>query len=265
MKDQLAIQNLLRTKFSEIQRQNARFSLRAYSKKLGVHVGALTYIMNGKRNVSRKLAERIAQRLLLDPQQRSELLGLFPEKRKYRKNDSSPGEVFEPRYLELSASQFKVASEWEHFAIMSLVKCEGFISQSTWIATRLGITETKAKQVVDRLLQLGLLAMDSSGALSRSEKSYRTPDDVADLSLKRHHEQTLDLAKESIFRDEVAMRDFTTITMAIDPRKMSAAKELIRKQQDELSDLLESGHQTEVYRLSVQLFPLSRIELSEGN
>lgn len=264
MKDQIAVQNILREKFGEIQRQNPRYSLRAFAKKVGVHVGALTYIMNGKRNVSRDLAERITRRLLLDPQQRSEILGLFPEKRKNRKPGlAAQGEVLESRYLELSAAQFKISAEWEHFAIMSLAKCADFQSSPSWIASRLGITETRARQVVDRLLQLGLFTLDASGTLTRSEKSYRTTDDIADISLKRHHEQSLDLAKESLFRDDVSRRDFTTITMAIDPKKLSMAKELIRKHEDELSDLLESGHRTEVYRLSMQLFPLSRIE-NEG-
>ena len=143
---------------------------------------------------------------------------------------------------------------------MSLAKCAGFQSTHTWIASRLGITESRAKQVVERLLELGLFERDASGALTRSEKSYRTTDDIADISLKRHHEQSLDLAKESLYRDDVKIRDFTTITMAIDPKKLSVAKDLIRKYEDELSDLLESGHRTEVYRLSCNRFRLSRIE-----
>ncbi len=265
MKEQIAIQNLLQKKFAEIQHSNPRYSLRAYAAKVGVHVGALTYIMNGKRNVSRKLAGRIALRLLLDPQQRSELLGLFPEKTKYRKAANSH-EQLEPRYLELSASQFKIAAEWEHFAVMSLARCDDFDSSADWISKRLGITAARSRQVVERLLQLGLFEMDGSGKLGRTEKSYRTQDDVAEISLKKHHEQSLDLAKDSLYRDSVASRDFTSITMAIDPKKISMAKERIRKFEDELSDLLESGHRTEVYRLSMQLFPLSKVdEKTRGN
>lgn len=260
MKEQLALQNVLRTKFAEIQRQNPRYSLRAYAKKVGVHVGALTYIMNGKRNVSRKLAERMARRLLLDPQERSEVLGLFPEK---RKRPVQGTEAFEPRYLELKASEFKIAAEWEHFAVMSLARCKDFVSTPEWIARRLGISPTRAKQVVDRLLQLGLLQSDSKGKWTRSKQSYRTTDDVADLSLKKHHEQTLDLAKESLFRDGISIRDFTSLTMAIDPRKIGETKELIRNFEDQASEILESGHPTEVYRLSVQLYPLSKIQKLE--
>lgn len=262
MKEQIAIQKILRERLAEIQRQNPQYSLRAFAQRVGVHVGALSYILNGKRNVSRTLAERISKRLLLDPQQRSEVLELFPQKRRYKKVGQSI-ENFEPRYLELSASQFKIAAEWEHFAVMSLINCKDFQNTPTWIANRLNITETRAKQVIDRLILAGLFTVDVAGNLTRSQKSYRTTDDIADVSMKKHHEQNFDLAKESLHRDSVKVRDFTTTTMAIDPKKISTAKEVIRKFQDDLSDLLETGNQTEVYRLSVQLFPFTKIDDGE--
>lgn len=257
----MIVQNLLRSKLTEIQATNSQYSLRAYSKKVGVHVGALSSIMNGKRNVSRELAERIVEKLLLDPQERSEILMHFPEKRRYQKSDLP--QVFEPKYLEFNASQFKVVAEWEHFAVMSLLNCNDFVSEISWIASRLGISENRAHQVITRLVQVGLFTLDNNGRLERSKQSYRTSDDVANLSLRKCHDESLNLAKESLHRDPVEVRDFTSITMAIDPKKLSIAKERIRKFQDELSELLESGHQTEVYRLSMQVFPLSKIKKFE--
>jgi uncharacterized protein (TIGR02147 family) len=251
---QVAIQNVLRQKFQESQRLNPRYSLRAFSKKVGVHVGALSGILNGKRKVSRKLAERITQRLLLDPQLASEVLSQFPNNKK----GLITQEIYNPRYLELSSSQFKISTEWEYFAVMSLVRCDDFESSPKWIAQRLGISEKRAEEIVNRLLDLELFKKDETGTLTRTEQSFRTPDEVADISLKKHHDQTLELARESIYRDAIELRDFTTITMAIDPSKLRMAKELIRKQQDELSDLLEAGKRTEVYRLSIQLIPLTK-------
>jgi uncharacterized protein (TIGR02147 family) len=269
MKEQVAIQNLLQEKFMEIQRGNPRYSLRAYARRVGVHVGALTYIINGKRNVSKKLAERITTKLLIEPQLRSEILALFPDKIKYRKTiragrDPEARETTGTRYLELNAMQFKIAAEWEHFAVLSLVNCADFEGSCEWISKRLAIPPTKARRVVERLLDLGLLTRSGDGTLSRSKVSYQTSDEVAEISVKKHHEQSLDLAKESLFRDDVKIRDFTTLTMAIDPSRLKAAKDRIRGFEDELSDLLESGNREEVYRLSVQLFPLSRIESDKG-
>jgi len=77
-----------------------------------VHVGALSSILNGKRNVSRDLAERVTRRLLLD--HKSDLkFWILPRKKKYKKVDTAIDDI-EPRYLALTAQQFKIVAEWEH-------------------------------------------------------------------------------------------------------------------------------------------------------
>ena len=257
MQEQTAIQNLLRKKLAEGQKGNPGYSLRAYARKVGVHVGALTYIINGKRNVSKDLAERIVRKLLLDPQERSEILGLFPDKVPKPK---PAAKAVAARYLRLNADQFKAVAEWEHFGVMSLARCEDFDGEEASIAQRLGLTAARTQIVIKRLLELGMIVQDENGKLSRSEQAFSTTDDVLDVSIQKHHEQALDMAKESLAVHDVGVRDFTSLTMAIDIKKLSIAKERIRKFQDELSDLLESGHQTEVFRLSMQLFPLSKLQ-----
>lgn len=258
MKEQIAVQNLLRTHLIELQSKNPSYSLRSYAGKVGVHVGALSSIMNGKRNVSRVLAERIARKLLIDPQVRSELLGLFPER---RKNKKAQDEVQSgPRYMEVEASQFKMIAEWEHYAVLSLMNCKDFKDESSWIAVRLGISESRVLEVLKRLLGLQLIKRNSEDKLIRAHSSIRSSDDTVNLSLRKSHEVGLDLAKESLNRDSVTERDFTYVTMAIDPKNISEAKEMIRKFQDDLSDLLESGNPTEVYRFSTQLIPLTKLD-----
>ena len=261
MKEQIAIQHLLRTNFVYIQSKNSSYSLRSFAKKVDVHVGALSSIMNGKRNVSRELAERITRRLLLDPQKRTELLEMFPVKRSYKRADVE--EKKSPRYMEMESSQFKLISEWEHYAVLSLMNCEDFSDDVTWISKRLGITEPRVLEVLRRLLDIQLIKRNAEDKLVRVHSSIRSSDDTVNLSLRKSHEVTLDLAKESLNRDSVHERDFTYVTMAIDPRNISEAKERIRQFQDELSDLLESGDRTEVYRFSTQLIPLTKLKQSK--
>ena len=262
MKEQAAIQTLLRTNFIELQSKNSRYSLRSYAGKVGIHVGALSCIMNGKRNVSRDLAERIARRLLIDPQKRTELLELFPIKKKTKKiSTAEDNEEVPPRYLELEALKFKMIAEWEHYAVLSLMNTKDFNDEIVWIALRLGITENRANEVVNRLLEVGLVNRDQQYKLVRTHASVRSSDDTVNLSLRKSHEVTLELANESLSRDEIHQRDFTYITMAVDPRNISVAKEMIRKFQDELAEVLESGNQMEVYRFSTQLFPMTKLNI----
>ncbi len=259
MQEQLAIQNLLQARLGEMKRKNPSYSVRAFAKKVGLNSGALSAILNGKRNVSEILARRIAERLMLDPQERAELFSLFPEKRRYQKEGMKTDSV-DPTYLQLSAAQYRVVGEWQHFAILTLLEVQDFDSSAEWIAKRLNLSVTKTEQSIARMISIGMLERNEDGKLIKAPQKFRTTDDVVDTSIRRSHEETLELAKESLSRDSIDERDFTHISLAIDPKNMSMAKELIRKFQDEFATLVESGNQAEVYRLSMQFFPLSVLE-----
>jgi uncharacterized protein (TIGR02147 family) len=255
MQEQVAIQKLLQRKFSEMQASNPKYSLRAFSRKVGLNPGALSGILNGKRNVSSKLAVRIAEKLVLDPQERSELFSQF---RVLGYKAELNGQTEE--YRVLSAAQFKIVAEWEHFAVLSLMRTKSFRSDSDWIADRLGLTSARVRDVIQRLINTGMVELAVDGALKRASPKYRTTDDIADLSLRRSHDQSLELARRSLEHNSVSERDHTWVMFAMDPKKLSMAKEKIRRFQDELADLVEAGDQTEVYRLSMHFFPLTHLK-----
>jgi uncharacterized protein (TIGR02147 family) len=282
MQEQLAIQALVRTRYGELRAKNSSYSVRAFAKKMGLNSGAVSGIINGKRNVSESLARRICDRLMIDPQERMELLKLFPEKRAYQKPgaDSNLTQNAHPStYLQLSAAQFRVISEWEHFAILALMRTTDFNSDPHWIAKRLRISPTRAEQSIGRLISIGIIErsdrLDTSDeksgektraqTLTRSDKKFRTTDDISDIGVRRSHLENLELQRQSLERDAIKNRDFTHDTLAIDPKNLSMAKELIRKFQDEFAKLVESGNRTEVYRLSMQFFPLSNLENGDKN
>jgi len=259
MKEQATLQKLLRDRLAEAQVTNPRYSLRAFSKKVGVHFATLSAILNGKRIVSRKIATRIADTLNLDPQERAELLALFPEAKTKLKGTIVTGEAKKANYSKLSEQQMKIAGEWEHFAIRSLLQCENFESSAEWIAKRLNLTVPRTQLVLDRLVALGLVSVDENGRFHHSSENFSTFDHPSHEIIQKSHDETLSLARTSLYRDSGDLRDFTSVTVPVNPEKMVQAKELIRKFQDDLCDLLEEGKRTEVYRLSIQLFPLTKV------
>lgn len=243
---------MLHGRFAEIQGKNPHYSVRAFSKKIGVAPGTLSLVMLGKRKVSRKLALKIADGLMLDPQERSEILEKFAPKA--TRSQASQD------FLKLTADQFMVAGEWHYFALLNLIQTKGFQSDATWIAERLGLATKKIEDAIDRLKRVGMLTVDENGNFKREQTKYRTEDDIANISLRKSHHETLDLAHESLDRESVSQRDFTWTTFALDLEKMQEAKILIRKFQDEFLDLVrESQNKTDVYRLAVQLFPLTKL------
>lgn len=253
MQNQIIIQNILKEQFVALQLKNPKFSLRSFAMKIGIHAGTLSSIMLGKRKISRDVAGKILRRILPDPLKRSEVLELFPVGKK------NPSLRTESRYVELEEEKFKMIAEWEHYAILSLMNCDDFQENESWMATRLGISTYRCEEVLKRLLEVELIRKGEGGKLERTYAALRTSDDKKSLALRSAHHGNLELARNSLKRDSVQQRDFSYMTMAINPHHLPEAKELIRKFQDELSDLLEKGERTEVYHFITQLIPLTKI------
>lgn len=253
---QIAVQEVLQKKFHELRQKNPSYSLRAFAKKTELSSGALSQILNGKRRVSFKIAQRLATRLAIDPQERAHLLNHFPQ----RHAPKSPRQkIASHQYLQLSADQFKVIGEWYHFAILSLINTKNFSEDTDFIARRLGVTSRNVKDGLDRLLRLGLITKNKNGKLKRSAVKFQTTDEISSPALRRSHSANLELAQKALDHIPIQQRDFTAITMAIDPKKIPKVKEKIRAFQDDISQLLESGSRTEVYKFCIQLFPLTQI------
>ena len=258
MKEQLVLQKILRNRLEDLKSKNTSYSLRAFSKRTGLSPTTLSLVLNGRRKVSKKIIQKICERLTLDPLERSAFT-------QFNRSLASQDEV-DFSYLQLTADQFHVASDWHCYAILSLIKITGFKNDTKWIAARLGSTESKAKDALERLKRLELVEETSKGQLKRTRMNSKTTDDVANASLRKAHEQTLELARRSIEKDSIEHRDLSSLTFPMNKNKMEKAKSLIRKFQLELMQTLqEEGPADEVYRLAVQLFPLTQIEPTDSN
>lgn len=251
MTAQELVQQTLQNHYQLIKERNPSYSIRAFAKRVGVAPGTLSLVLNGKRKVSPKLVNKIADNLGLDPIERSEILKGFQEKKITNKSS----------YTKLANDQFNILGEWHHFAILNLIKTKSFQSDVNFIAERLGLSSTKVEKALERLERLGLIAKDNYGIITRTNEKLRTEDDVANMALRKSHFETLELANRSLEKDDVNDRDFTWLTFAFDVNKMKKAKEIIRRFQDEFLEVArEDSTDDEVYRLAVQFFPLSNLK-----
>ena len=251
---QSELQKLLTEHLAVLQGQNPRYSLRAFSKRLGLAPGAVSGILNVKRLVSKKMAERIASGLLLDPVVLQNLLSRFDVNQKRNRS-----------HLMLAADEFKMIADWEHKAILSLLRTREKFTTASQIAYRFGISVSTAKSALDRLQGLKLIKVSRTGRYLRIAGALQTTDGRSDSAIKRAHEQSFELARNTLYEVPVECRDVRSITMAISPEKIQQAKVLINEFHDQLSNLLESGSVSEVYRFTTALFPLSKTSIRELN
>ena len=72
--------------------------------------------------------------------------------------------------------------------------------------------------------------------------------------------QLLNKALQALEQQPLATRDYSTMTMAIDPTKLPEAKERLTRFRRDLCEFLEDGDQREVYCLALQLFAMSDVK-----
>ena len=168
--------------------------------------------------------------------------------------------------VELEQEVYRIISEWYHYGILQLIRTEPYLhtsakNQTKWISRQLQITEMESSLAIERLLQLGLVMKDSKGYLRRTKKSVTTASKALTTpALKKWQRQIREKAIFSLENDTIENRSMTSMTMAIDPKKIDDAKQLIDEFQERLSQFLECGKKEKVYQLEISLFPLQTLE-----
>ena len=74
--------DFLKNLYHQLRRQTPLSSLRAFARNLGLPAGRISEIVSGKRQMTAARAEQIAERLSMDPAERSRLIeGVLKAKR----------------------------------------------------------------------------------------------------------------------------------------------------------------------------------------
>lgn len=248
----------LEREFRRRRAKNPAYSLRAFSQQLKLPSGRLSEILARKRQLTPALGEQIADRLAFDPAERKKFLECIERERGAKRRHAPQLEDFEATtYHQLSMDSFQIIADWQHYAILSLMETRGFRSEPAWIGRRLGLAVPEVQGALERLERVGLVKRRRDAYVKTSE-GLTTSRDISSAALRRAHKQNLAIAVEALDEVPVEERDVTAMTMAIDPDKLSLAKDMIREFRRKLCAALESGRQREVYHLNVQLIPISK-------
>ncbi len=147
-------------------------------------------------------------------------------------------------------------SSWKHYAVLNLIHVADFKSDPEWIAQRLGLTTQQVLNSLQVLTDLELITRDD-GKIQRTFRRLTTTVDIPSQALRNSLKEDIKKSIEVIDKVNPELRDYSSLTMAINPAHLPKAKKLIEGFQDRVSLLLEEGPKTEVYNLSLQLFPMT--------
>lgn len=247
----LAVKTLRTLLLAELdlrRKRNSLYSLRAFARDLGLGVGSLSEVLAGKRELSKSNLMKVLPNLNLSKEELESLL----------KRDETPRTPVEEHQL-LLEDQFKLIADWYYLAILNLAKIKNNKSSAAWISDRLGIDNYLAIEALERLQRLGLLKIEKS-KLVRTSKPLTTSADLPSTAIRKHHSQNLALAEKTLHSVPVDLREFGSVTMPVNLKNLPKVKALLLKTRKKAADLLEDNNTTEVYTLSFQLFPLTKIK-----
>jgi uncharacterized protein (TIGR02147 family) len=239
---------------------NPRYSLRSFARSMAVEPSAMSKLLAGKRRVTAAMFEQLSQRLGLEPQQvesfRSAQGGGQPRAGATSARGVADGEGFVP----IDHDAFAIIADWYHMAIFEMMRVEGFRSDPAWIARALGISVHEANAAIERMLRLGLLARRSDGSLVGGRGFTTTGMPFTTVALRKVQRQVLEMAIHALDETPLERRDQSTMTMAVNPEQLAAAKLKIKEFRRRLCKFLESKPPcTDVYHLSISLYPVTRI------
>jgi uncharacterized protein (TIGR02147 family) len=240
--------------FIKRRRKNSAYSVRAFSKYLGFSPGTISHLLSGKRRPSVKFATKLLESLDASPKERELILSNLKSRRATLEAKASPT----PDYQLIALDSFKLLSEWYHYALLELTSVEDFRFDNTWIANQLNISTTESRQAIERLLRLDLVEEKNGNLVKTKGFVTNYEEGLTTSALKQLQRHVLQKALDAIDLTPPNEKDITSMTMAIDVKKIPEAKKLIKKFRRELCAFLEDGDQSQVFNLGVQLYPVSK-------
>ncbi len=247
--------------FENRVKMNPRYSLRAFSRDLGISAPRLSGVLNRKFGLSQASAEEICTTLRYDKKITEAFVtsvqahhSRSPKTRKIAEMKiAGRKRVFD----QLELDRFEVVSDWYHFALMELVRYANLTSEdSSEIAKQLKISNREAKSAISRLLCVGLLKIED-GFLMRTG-SYFIGNQVPNLAIKSLNAQLIAKAAQAIHSQTIQERDLRTLTLAVSEKQMPEFTKLFDEFQTKVRNLAEKENEkTDVYAWTMQFYKLS--------
>lgn len=247
---------LLQREFERRQERNPKYSLRAFARSLRIDAATLSQILKGKRALSLEKAKELLECLdLADTERNAILLALLH-------NEHLPV-VEEQDLTYLDHIQDELLGSWLCYAILSLFETSDFVSDPGWVARRLGAPAPEVARVLDLLEEIGLIDRQADPWVFRNV-SLSTRRGTGGAAILKVHEDCIRMSIDAMRTVPTELRDISGMTLAIPRSKLPEAARRIQEFRRSLARFLSEGELDEVYRLNIQLFPLTRRDDSLG-
>jgi uncharacterized protein (TIGR02147 family) len=252
---------------SERIQKNPSYSLRAFSKQLGISPAQLSKVFSGQKHLSYESAMSAGQSLGLESEEFEYFFLLI----QYAStNDASlrsevakkMSRINQNRSIQnLDLEAFQMISDWYHIPILEMTALPKTQFTPKKIARRLGISLDEAEIAVNRLLRLKLIEKMADGSHRKTYADGLFNTVYAHLGLRDYHAKMLEKATLSLSEQPNSSRFVGSETFAFDPELFELFCAQAEKFFSRSVTLAKrSSKPKEVYYLGVQFFRLTSEE-----
>ncbi len=264
------ISDFLRQAIADVQKRNARLSLRAIALRLEISPSYLSKIVNGQRRIPAALLNRLGEVLGLDHLLLRRLQSLMMAN--IEATDLTPetglsASAPEPEaplndYDALSSKDHWLLEKWYFAATLNLATVSGFKADASWIAKRLGIQESSAKEALTLLFVNQALIKKEDGSVERGKLRFRFPTNQSLPVVRDYHHAHLKKAAQLLDRADTTQhfdeRLIAGVSFAGDPSRLEMAKTIVHEAIFKAANHMADGDVSEIYHLAIQLFPVTK-------
>jgi uncharacterized protein (TIGR02147 family) len=191
--------------------------------------------------------------------------------RKQKHKDNVPPVVLEelsklnPKLLKRKALEgevFRYMADWQNYVILQLFSTPEFTARAdadcaAWIEARLGgrLAGAEVRKSLELLEKLKFVERDPAGKLKlSSHDSFFGNEEVPSAAGRKHLTDQMEQAREALHRQSLSDREFTSLTLRLNRKKIPEVKKAIREFRDKFDKDFFDDSGNDVCQLNVQFF-----------
>lgn len=235
---QKKIINRLVNEFEKRRELNPQYSLRSFSRNLGINDSTLSQIMRGKRKITDKTFNHIAAALNLDIEQ---IIKTNKLKIKY-----------------LDTKKAKALSHWKYDAILEYIEAHPSVSINT-LSQIFKLHTVEVQSAVSLLQELGFLSRDHFPKNLLGASSTISDPKVKCLAGQQYQKSLLEKSKQSVDEVDKKDRDHTSIIIGISDEDLKEVRQIIAEARQKIMNTINNSesNKSNVYAMQFSVFPLN--------
>ncbi len=264
----LDYQSWLRDCFAVLKSENRFFSYRYVGQRVGMDHSVVVKVLQGKRHLTPEQSKSFAELLDLDKSATAYFLALVDYGR--AEKDSDIRRAFEALLLlrpamqrSLEATHYAFFQRWYHVAIRSLLDYYPFDGQDyAALARQLTpvVSENQARESVELLLSLGLVAPSPEGLIRPADSHLSTGERWISAAVQSYQKEVIRLSESALEGVPRQERDISTLTLSLDRNSLDEIREVLKECRQaivKIADRVPAEKTNAVYQLNLQFVPLT--------